>query len=318
MAVAARAPVSASGPPPWVGPLRWVLRSAGVLGCVAALVFTPDLVAEVLHGGVTLEPAGLESLLAYRVLAALVGGLLLLTAERLPGLAHRPEALLRSAGIGLPVGVVSACVVLKLALEPQHSAYKGLVSEDSLVEYATCAAYLLAAVFAAGVARGLARRDARLLAGLWAGLALALALVAGEEISWGQRLLGVATPEVFADNLQGEMNVHNLAPVQRLLHPAYILVGVFGAFGWCTLRERGPARWRELARWLVPPPALLGCFLPVAVFYVFLDYTPARWIGEDGLRFGFVSTYDQEPAELLLALGFLLFALHALGRLRRG
>ena len=33
----------------------------------------------------------------------------------------------------------------------------------------------------------------------------------GEEISWGQRILGFATPESMADvNRQGEFNIHNL------------------------------------------------------------------------------------------------------------
>lgn len=36
-------------------------------------------------------------------------------------------------------------------------------------------------------------------------------LVAGEEISWGQRILGISTPDVIRDrNIQGEMNFHNL------------------------------------------------------------------------------------------------------------
>ena len=45
-------------------------------------------------------------------------------------------------------------------------------------------------------------------------LALALFLGAGEEISWGQRLLGFATPQALASvNAQQEFNIHNLALV---------------------------------------------------------------------------------------------------------
>ncbi len=34
----------------------------------------------------------------------------------------------------------------------------------------------------------------------------------GEEISWGQRLLGFETPEAFKEiNVQDEFNLHNLA-----------------------------------------------------------------------------------------------------------
>ncbi len=43
-------------------------------------------------------------------------------------------------------------------------------------------------------------------------LALVLFFAAGEEISWGQRIIGFATPEkVSTMNLKNEFNVHNLA-----------------------------------------------------------------------------------------------------------
>jgi hypothetical protein len=32
-----------------------------------------------------------------------------------------------------------------------------------------------------------------------------------EEVSWFQRQLAIETPEVFASNLQGELNIHNFA-----------------------------------------------------------------------------------------------------------
>lgn len=45
-------------------------------------------------------------------------------------------------------------------------------------------------------------------------LALALFVGAGEEISWGQRLIGFRTPEALASvNAQQEFNLHNLAAV---------------------------------------------------------------------------------------------------------
>jgi hypothetical protein len=316
MALAARANQQAASAPGWALPLRWTLRGAGLLGCAAGLFATPELVRDVLHGGVELTQIGQEALLADRLLAVLAGGALLVVSERLPAFVGRPASALRWAGIGLPIALLLAWATLKIALGPEHTAYTGLVSEDSVVEYATALAYLAAGGVAALVARGLSRRRERLLGALWAGLSFALVVVSLEEISWGQRLFDVETPAPLHDNVQGEMNLHNLPPVQRLLHGAYVAVGLFGAFGWALLHDRGPARMRVLARWLLPPPMLLGCFLPVALVYLALDLTPARWLGPEGLRFGFVSLYDQEPAELLLSLGFLLFALRSLLRLR--
>lgn len=46
-------------------------------------------------------------------------------------------------------------------------------------------------------------------------LALLFIACAGEEISWGQRILGIDTPEQFsAANTQGEINIHNLSVFQ--------------------------------------------------------------------------------------------------------
>ncbi|HEY8153899.1 MAG TPA: hypothetical protein VII72_07220 [Myxococcota bacterium] len=283
-----------------------------------ALLATPELVSRALRGGEALEPTGVESLLAYRALALVAGASLLVFAHWLPKLSRRRGALLESLGILLPLGVIAACALLKLLLGPEHPAYTGLVGEDGVVEYATSACYFGAGVLAAFVARGLLRGEQRLLGGLWAGLALGLVVVSLEEISWGQRLFGVPTPELLEENVQNEMNVHNLPSMQRFLHAGYIAIGLFGALAWALVGERGPARFRELVSWLAPRSGLFACFLPVALFYAAFDFTPSRWVGADGLRFGFVSTFDQEPAELLLSLGFLLFAAHAFARLRGG
>ena len=44
------------------------------------------------------------------------------------------------------------------------------------------------------------------------GLALLFFFGAGEEISWGQRIFGIAQPEILAEqNVQDELNIHNLA-----------------------------------------------------------------------------------------------------------
>jgi hypothetical protein len=51
---------------------------------------------------------------------------------------------------------------------------------------------------------------------LFAGLLFSLGM---EEISWGQRIFGFATPESLSGNIQGEFNLHNLATNQiGILH----------------------------------------------------------------------------------------------------
>ena len=68
-----------------------------------------------------------------------------------------------------------------------------------------------------------------------AALAVGMAVVAGEEIGWGQRLLGYATPDFLSQDSQGEANVHSLRGVGRLLREAnrglLLLAGVLAVVG---------------------------------------------------------------------------------------
>lgn len=68
-----------------------------------------------------------------------------------------------------------------------------LLDEDSVVEWGTALAILATAVLATVVARALWRDGRRAQAVAYALLAVASVLAAGEEISWGQRLLGLET-----------------------------------------------------------------------------------------------------------------------------
>jgi hypothetical protein len=90
--------------------------------------------------------------------------------------------------------------------------------------------------------------------------AITLFLAAGEELSWGQRIFGVETPEFFAEhNAQGETNFHNLriggVNVNKLVFSQLLTVGTVAflvvlpaLYGW------RPAFARLVDRWAVPVP----------------------------------------------------------------
>ncbi len=94
-----------------------------------------------------------------------------------------------------------------------------LDDEDGLFEWIGAGAFLVAAIlqfvlfWRSDVARSqrlirFARRDSFHL-----GLGVVLFLGFAEEISWGQRIFGWATPaDMLVENMQGETNIHNLAP----------------------------------------------------------------------------------------------------------
>lgn len=97
--------------------------------------------------------------------------------------------------------------------------FSTLSLEDGLVEWASALLPLLASLFLAWRGAGFlvwSREDGN---GLWIGVALlacaAILFVLGmEEISWMQRVFGLATPASLSGNIQGELNFHNLATNQ--------------------------------------------------------------------------------------------------------
>ena len=87
--------------------------------------------------------------------------------------------------------------------------FRALTNEDSWVENLTAVWFLLAGLLlfvTAWAERSFLRRCVYILGGM------AMVFAAGEEISWGQRIFGFATPDFLMPwNVQREFNVHNIA-----------------------------------------------------------------------------------------------------------
>ncbi len=139
--------------------------------------------------------------------------------------------------------------------------------EDELLEWVTFWAFLLASVHYVLSAR----RDRRRRGGLpWfhIGLAAFCLLVALEEISWGQRLIGYRAPELFLTrNFQQEFNLHNIVDdsLRRALM-LLILAGYGVAAGLAGLID--PLRVRmERMRVVLPPAGLAPAFGVTAAIY---------------------------------------------------
>lgn len=195
-----------------------------------------------------------------------------------------------------PLALVLAFLALKF-LRP--ATYEGMVQEGALVENLQFCLYGAAAVVAVCAARRGGADGKRLLL-----LGVALALVAMEEISWGQRLFGFQTPAWFRlHNAQGEATIHNLYPVQHNLLQLQLGVATVLTFGW--LVRRIPA---GLA-FYCPRRDLLLYFAPMMFVYGYFVLHP-----QPG---AFMIWRDQEPAELLMALGLLVHVTDLSARARR-
>lgn len=198
------------------------------------------------------------------------------------------EARGRRALLGVVVPLDLAVAVLTGVALASTETFESWMQEDGWAEWATVHAFTMAAVFiAVRLWRGRAKPD-----GLgwlpWLGLAsvaLFCVFVAGEEISWGQRLLAFEPPEIFLqENYQQELNVHNLLKDKELagfkLDSRFLVAVVAVVYGGLLpwLRKLDRARWFQPTLDAVAPPWELAPYFG-AVALVELSY-PTDLAGE--------------------------------------
>jgi hypothetical protein len=124
-----------------------------------------------------------------------------------------------------------------------------------------------------------------------------LFVAAGEEISWGQRLLGIETPSVLVDgNRQDELNLHNVEGLQEKAILAQLAIAGAGVL---------------LPRFVRRSWALAG--LPL--FAGYLTYRAGR--GAAAVADLGAADRNSEAAELMLAVGLLALAVRLLGSVER-
>jgi len=137
-------------------------------------------------------------------------------------------------------------VLLLLAVLLTALAHGYHVEEDGLVE--NLQAVLLAVSAVTATVRGVLLREMPRLRGLYLVAAVVVAWVFLEEISYGQRLFGFATPAYFtAHNVQGEVNFHNFAngAVEWAFAVAVVIVAGLATIG----RRTRLGRWMPLPRY---------------------------------------------------------------------
>lgn len=208
--------------------------------------------------------------------------------------------------------VVSLCVK---AFTPRLYFYA--IREDGLIEWATALGFAVAGGFAALLASRLWRDRRVILSLLYAGLAAGMAFAALEEISWGQRVFGIESPEYFVEHsTKEEINVHNLR--QFPLEIAFIIVGFYGAFARLMVPRSLKRRFPFEVDLLTPRYAVATYFLPTFLLFAWFEYVYYTVIRPLGITIPrnyrwddhFIIGKDQEPVELLLATGFLVFVLN--------
>ena len=202
-----------------------------------------------------------------------------------------------SGSAGTAFAIVTNVLVIAVAiyawalLTIDPDLYYLSIQEDEYLEWSTFWAFFVAAI----VFLRQALKPAFDLRTGWfvIGLALFCLLVAMEEISWGQRIIGYQPPEYFLEfNFQQELNFHNIVSTDlRKLTTQVVILG-YGVV--LPIIMFVPVIGRLLQRiGIVPPPVeLIPAFLVTSIGQV---WYPVKFTGE--------------WIELMLGLCFLFSAL---------
>jgi len=146
------------------------------------------------------------------------------------------------------------------------------VKEDGIVEWLTVVGLLLGSFVCLSRLAVLWKKRTWWFLLVTFGLGLFLFFAAGEEISWGQRILGLKTPEYFEEhNAQHETNLHNLVVdgvrLNKLIF-SILLVGALAIFLLIVplLYQKSKSVRKILDKSAVPVPQFYQVLAFVTVF----------------------------------------------------
>jgi hypothetical protein len=178
---------------------------------------------------------------------------------------------------------------------PKHMDF--VCQEDGFVEYSQAFLYLFAGALFAYLGTRKGHRNI-----FYWGYALLFLAVAGEEVSWAQRIFDVTTPVAMARiNVQGETTLHNINGIHQHIRMVGFLICLTICYA-IPLTDRFVPALRDLYRkidmpifplWLSPIPAMAFAFMIVPRVKGHIDFNL------------------DEMGELYLALPFFWFALSA-------
>ena len=232
---------------------------------------------------------------------------------------NRQWGLTRRTALGMAlapvvlVGIVAVMAVLAVVAKDTFRPLFTLVTaEDSLLEWPQFFFVLASSPIFACTGVLLMSRGQRAMGLLYLLIAVGAFLVAGEEISWGQRVFGWGTPESLAAiNHQAETNVHNIRPVQRAFGYVVLLGGMYGFLTPLLQKWIRPRLPQSSLDFLIIPPL---CVAPAFLMpFAYRLFRLVVWSDTN-----FVVVKSGEAPELCLYFGMLVFAWLGLRRLRQG
>lgn len=165
--------------------------------------------------------------------------------------------------------------------------YVHLIAEDSWGEYSTFVFYAVALFLMVF----LMLNNKTYFKPGYALISLCFLFMAMEEISWGQRIFGVPTPEVLGNiNRQGEITLHNLVRINRLFRILSIIILLWAIVLPWLIKKYEPVK-RLVAKMGIPVCAkyLWPFFILSAFFIIGRPLPRAVEVGEMLMGFAFMA-----------------------------
>lgn len=203
----------------------------------------------------------------------------------------------------------AACLSLAAIAIFAPDTFVHLFREDGPFENGTTLCYAVSAVACIALAmRARGHRSLQISLGCLAALFI---VVGGEEISWGQRLLGFGTPkELEAVNVQGEFTLHNIYSISLFTYPALATTAMLLLVAPLLRgRSRRARRIFDALELPVAPPVcaclygvMIAAYLAVGIALGTPTPLPITYSE-------YVPHFDDEMLEFLIAALFTVFAL---------
>lgn len=199
-------------------------------------------------------------------------------------------------------------LVALFLLVRRNDLFRLFIQEDHLVEVLQVVLFLGSSILSFLLAKFWMGKQ-KLVAIAFAVVGLAFLIMVGEEISWGQRIIGVETPDHIAEtNLQNEINLHNHQDFFGLVYRGYMLIGLIGSTAWIgvwLIKSKISTLMHKILNDVVPQ-WFFAPYFAAAFIYNYDRFFFRPHLYEIGVRLW------EEPMELLLILGIFLFLLSRL------
>jgi len=198
-----------------------------------------------------------------------------------------------------PFILCSIFVLLRVFLGYQP--WRSMNTEGGFIEYGTSLAFLLSALFTFTTGQDLLKNGEKFLGYFYYLISAGFFLVSMEEISWGQKLIGLKSSDFFETyNSQAEITLHNLVWVNEYMDKGLMFVALIAGVSWIAYRLISKSKNNYRIKYIIPRWFLTSFFLIVFVFFYLIEYVQT-WNAS-------IATF-QEAIELVFSLGCLNFVL---------